>query len=262
MSHLNWRTPEHYSYVEALDTNGVAWEFIRRSKSYKAAYAKLVPDAANPEWRKEQLIIAYEPERRINESENAWLARADDLGVRAIALTPSMSSAREWGLLDLYDPEAQYDPLSVAFCRKNKGLQVFLDTDVYDGSQGVSPETADVYRKCTPLSELGGTHMGGRLAVLFDLSAPWTPQIETVNEVFMALQILDSEKTDTRNNAKKNTEYLRFLDGKLAEPHQNDTVLFSIIVDDEVARDADQLARAAHKMKKRAEEKAESYHRQ
>ncbi len=118
MAELNWRNPEDYKDIKELDDKGWAWEFIRRSPSYRAAYDEIM---ALPEKTRSAKSHYYPDRLPTDKTENAWKMRVDEtLGVVAQKVTEADYWARNnRSLVAMYPPDQKYNANTIAFLNIN-----------------------------------------------------------------------------------------------------------------------------------------------
>ena len=110
-------THDNYAYLDKLDAQGWAWEFMRRGKPYQDAYKQYekLQQQYGEGWQKKQDTV-HVPKKLSGESHNAWLVRLADKGLVGKMLTPSQKCAQAvWHLHDMYNPNTQYDKNIVQF---------------------------------------------------------------------------------------------------------------------------------------------------
>lgn len=120
-SNDQWKKAENYDYLTKLDGKnavaGWAWEFIRRSKSYRDAYAEFddLRQQYGQDWRANQPRDVFEPTKLPNETDNGWKYRVAGMGLVAEPISASQKRARTWQLADMYDPQQTYDKNHIRF---------------------------------------------------------------------------------------------------------------------------------------------------
>jgi len=112
MAKPDWRKEEDYAYTEDLTGEGWAWEFLRRSPTYRKAYqefqkaqSRLIEEYGD-EWRRDPRARVEDPPRREGENLRSWYRRVDFLeGKVARRFWPDQQAAEPFGLRGMYDPD-------------------------------------------------------------------------------------------------------------------------------------------------------------
>ena len=114
----DWKDDASYEYTQALNSQGWAWEFLRRNKGYRAdyiAFATLKNQVAQEfgpiqSWNKSVLQECpaawyHEPAKYPEETVKAWKVRAIVAGVEPYRALIHIGFARKWGLEEMVDPD-------------------------------------------------------------------------------------------------------------------------------------------------------------
>lgn len=212
----DWRNADDYSYLDELDLKGWAWEFLRRGKKYRQAYAPFRARQAQEgdAWRQKQPVVLYEPKKLAGESDAAWEQRAARQGLHATRLTESRLLAREWSLFDMYDPAQPYDEHFITF-RLSSPYPAFYGDPAPIPEETKHPNDSKALRRLRPFEDL---HNGNEdippealLVIAFDVRRSMDDQLASVHPVFQACA---HRLTSIRNPTlgKKYKSYIRFLD--------------------------------------------------
>lgn len=212
-----WRKSESYHYLRQLEGRdhiaGWAWEFIRRSKIYREAYADFhdLRKQYGADWLAKQPRNLFDPEKLPGESDNAWHYRVSGMGLVITPISASQQRARAWQLMDMYDPQSPYDANYIQFVAKNPFPAFYADTRVIEipAIQPFEDLQHDYLDKDT-------AHL---LFVAFDVTRPVNEQIKKLRTVFGKYR----KRFDTKSNDYKGHEdqwemYIRMLDARDSEP--------------------------------------------
>ena len=114
----DWKDHASYEYTQELNSQGWAWEFLRRNKGYRAdyiAFATLKNQVAQEfgpiqSWNKSALkgctaAWYHEPAKYPEETVKAWKVRAIVAGVEPYRALIHIGFARRWGLEEMADPD-------------------------------------------------------------------------------------------------------------------------------------------------------------
>lgn len=214
----SWKNAENYNYLTKLEGRhyaaGWAWEFIRRSQSYREAFAGFIPlrDQHGATWRNKQPRDKYFPPMLAGESENGWKLRVSGLGYDARAITASQLAARGWMLGDLYDPDKKYDGDQVHFIVRNPFPAFYASQrDVEIPSIGPFEDLNHDYAEA-------GDHI---LYVAFDATRPYGDQLEKTRIMLDQFgKRYDSKKSPSKGQSRHWVTYLGFLDARDADPEK------------------------------------------
>lgn len=234
MAKLDWQKADQYKYTEQLDNKGWAWEFIRRSETYRAAYAKLAHE--------DQGQIFHQPEMKPGETEIDWRYRADEIGLEARSMNYAQYRAREWNLWDMYDPEEIYHPKKIHFDLSNP-YPIFF-SDLIGLPEDLSEEAAQkahslfsdkpMLKGLRPYDELTqSSHlMPGKnlLFVAFDPQRSIPEQLKKVGKFLEQFSKITGEFIYSgKEHKKKRLLYLRMLDAVNANAGLHKTDILKII---------------------------------
>jgi hypothetical protein len=85
MNKPDWKKAADYSFADALDRHGWAWEFMRRNHEYKDDYDKATAGG-----------YIYDPPKMAGEADQAWIARIVNTGDRPNKMRLAVALARKW----------------------------------------------------------------------------------------------------------------------------------------------------------------------
>lgn len=200
MSDLNWKNANDYAYTAKLTDAGWAWEFIRRSETYRTAYKAMKPEDFKrtvPQGLPPHFLSSAEAKEAMN-----YTFR--------MPLELSQRKAGAWWMLDMYDPATVYDPDKIHFRTNNEAYPVIYGP-LLETIGHVSPHPV------SDVSNIDSFQMGPTtLAVFVDFSRDVMSQVKSIKDVLQvyAEVIPDSVYGKRKQPAELWTRYLRMLDAR------------------------------------------------
>lgn len=227
MGKLDWKKADNYSYTKGLSNQGWAWEFLRRSHSYRKAYkeiAALVEKDCGGDWSKQPKNCYYPPKGSL-EPVQEWAIRVEAEGQTAEILPASENCARQWLLKDMYVPDKRYFPEEIFFISSQtfplfyaSSVTVSNDFSAEDQEWIGSVYMDETLRKLRPIEEMAQSPEGNHIVfVAYDASANLVRQIEQAEAFLASYQRMIGKKTTGRKHKDKWKCYLRMLDADNAE---------------------------------------------
>jgi hypothetical protein len=146
----SWKNEASYAYAASLNSNGKAWEYLRRNPKYQecwASYRELMEKLEDkygqiqhwPKIQDDLELWFYDPPRNPEESYKEWLDRCSSAGLEPERERHRIGMARPWGLWELYDPS-----------QLATGTEKFLPLvkpRIWDHAEDVAWPSADVERR-------------------------------------------------------------------------------------------------------------------
>lgn len=193
-SDLDWKNESDYAYTAKLTDAGWAWEFIRRSESYRAAYQALKPADFK------RIVPQGFPAQFLTPSERA---EAMDTPFPSQPRTPAQKKAALWGLFDMYNPDIVYDPDKIHFYKPNGVSPV-----IYGPSGGSIRPIEEIYHADD--LPIGPT----TLAIFVDFSRDVAVQVQRIKDVLKGYSKSGAGAVKGRRRDKEWPRYLRMLDAR------------------------------------------------
>lgn len=223
-----WMKAENYAYLVQLkgrdSVAGWAWEFIRRSMSYRNAYADLehLRHEYGSLWLEKQPHDLYDPPKLAGESDNAHMLRVAGLGLQKKLISISKQRARTWLLRDMYDPDMPYDKSVIQFVARNSFPTFYADERVAH-IPAIQP-FEDL------LHDYVDTDTRQLLFVAFDTTRPLNEQLKKLRPVFAEYRKDFEIKTnDNKGHGEHYVLYLQFLDARALRPEMKLIEILKVI---------------------------------
>lgn len=213
MAELNWRKPKNYEYLKKLGDRGWAWEFIRRSPSYRTMYSEIM---ALPKKSRSTKSHHYPDRLPTDKTESAWKIRVDrEFGVVAQKVTQGDYWARnKRSLAALYPPDQKYNKSEIGFLNINPYPVFYADpTDLPDDVKLTGDMTLRRLRHPSDLQNDMALLPSPSLIVAFDMERGIDGQVDKFHVFLKAYsKLYKARRNDTALHRNKWVSYIRILD--------------------------------------------------